>query len=57
MHFRIDPLNNAGLGSQKIIVFMSFNASTIRRPFGRNVGGHLAGTENLQPLDAVIMGN
>ena len=36
MHFRIDPLNNAGLGSQKTIVFMSCNASTIERPFGRN---------------------
>ena len=36
MHFRIDPLNNAGLGNQEIIVFMSFNAKTIIRPFGRN---------------------
>ena len=35
-HFRIDPLNNAGLGNEEIIVFMSFNAKTIRRPFGRN---------------------
>lgn len=36
MHFRTDPLNNAGLGNQEIIVFMSFNAKTIIRPFGRN---------------------
>ena len=35
-HFRIDPLNNAGLGNEEIIVFMSFNATTIKRPFGRN---------------------
>ena len=36
MHFRIDPLNNAGLGNQEIIIFMPFNAKTIIRPFGRN---------------------
>ena len=36
MHFRIDPLNNAGLGNEEIIVFMSFNAKTIGRPFGRD---------------------
>ena len=36
MHFRIDPLNNAGLGDQEIIVFMPFNAKTIKRPYGRN---------------------
>ena len=36
VHFRIDPLNNAGLGNQEIIVFMPFNAKTIKRPFGRN---------------------
>lgn len=36
MHFRIDPYNNAGLGNQEIIVFMPFNAKTIKRPFGRN---------------------
>ena len=35
-HFRIDPLNNDGLGNEKIIVFMSFNAKTVKRPFGRN---------------------
>ncbi|MEC8355857.1 MAG: hypothetical protein VXZ91_00380 [Pseudomonadota bacterium] len=35
-HFSIDPLNNAGLGNEEIIVFMSFNAKTIKRPFGRN---------------------
>ena len=35
-HFRIDPRNNAGLGNEEIIVFMSFNAKTIIRPFGRN---------------------
>ena len=35
-HFRIDPLNNAGLGNEELIVFMSFNAVTIKRPFGRN---------------------
>ena len=35
-HFRIDPLNNAGLGNEEIILFMSFNAKTIGRPFGRN---------------------
>ena len=36
MHFRIDPVNNAGLGNQEIIVFMSFNAKTIKKPYGRN---------------------
>ena len=36
VHFRIDPLNNAGLGNEEIIVFMPFNAKTIIRPFGRN---------------------
>mgnify|MGYP001165054920 FL=1 len=35
-HFRIDPLNNGGLGNQEIILFISFNAKTIMRPFGRN---------------------
>ena len=35
-HFRIDPLNNAGLGNEKIVVFMSFNAKTIKKPYGRN---------------------
>ena len=28
--------NNAGLGNQEIIVFMSFNAKTIKKPFGKN---------------------
>ena len=36
MHFRIDPVNNAGLGNQEIIVFMSFNAKTIKKPYGKN---------------------
>lgn len=35
-HFHIDPYNNAGLGKEKMIVFMAFNAKQIILPAGKN---------------------
>ena len=35
-HFHIDPYNNAGLGNEKVIVFMAFNAKEIELPAGKN---------------------
>ena len=35
-HFHIDPYNNAGLGNEKVIVFMAFNAKEIELPARKN---------------------
>ena len=34
-HFHIDPYNNAGVGNEKVIVFMAFNAKEINIPAGK----------------------
>jgi hypothetical protein len=35
-HFHVDPYNNAGLGQEKVILFMAFNAKEIILPVGKN---------------------
>jgi len=35
-HFHIDPYNNAGVGNEKVVVFMAFNAKEINMPAGKN---------------------
>jgi hypothetical protein len=35
-HFHVDPYNNAGLGQEKVILFMALNAKAIILPAGKN---------------------
>ena len=56
MHFRIDPLNNAGLSNQEIIVFMPFNAKTIKRPVGRNGKSTATKSSNYRKLMRRLFG-
>jgi hypothetical protein len=56
VHFRIDPLNNAGLSNQEIIVFMPFNAKTIKRPVGRNGKSTATKSSNYRKLMRRLFG-